>query len=122
MPTSIFFGDGHKPLDIESIMKSIMQVCEHHATEILILVYQSKGSKFENTRDELISLVEQRIREDLFAGIDVREESLSLVIATSFIEGIFTILKNYEQDIAQVRILVRRMIVLFFEKIEDRLV
>lgn len=115
-------GSGYKPLDIESIMHSIMQVCEFHATEILILVYQSKGSKYENTRDDLIALVEKRIREDLFSPIEVKEESLAVVIATSVIEGIFTILKNNENDIAQVRILVQRLIVLIFEKIEERLI
>jgi AcrR family transcriptional regulator len=112
--------------DIDSIMNNVIRVLRKYASELIIIIYESKGSKYENIKEEFISLIEKRLAEELLSGHSIQDSinknsAIAYVMAASFVESVFIIVKKYDQDIEKIDFLIRQMIVLFFKDIHERL-
>jgi|AntAceMinimDraft_17_1070374.scaffolds.fasta_scaffold05671_3 AcrR family transcriptional regulator len=86
---------------IQVFERFLVNVYQIHGIELAILFGGSKGSSLEQAKKNIILLIAQRLRQEAFPrivkkGIIVQDDYLSLVIATSFIEGITLILAKYK--------------------------
>lgn len=111
------YGEDNR-LNLDAIMESVLQVCRQYSAELLVLIYKSKGSKYENIKEEFIRLIEKRIVEDVFPAKFSRDQdrTLAYVMAATFAEGLFIILKKYEPDIEKIDVLIRQVIEIFFKE------
>jgi AcrR family transcriptional regulator len=119
---SLLLVDGGRPdkLNLDAIMESVLQVCRRYSSELLVLIYKSKGSVYENIKEEFIRLIEKRLEEEVLLSAN-REESLGYIMAATFVEGVFIILKKYEPDIEKIDFLIRQMIAIFFQDVQKKL-
>lgn len=112
--------------DIDSIMNNVIRVLRKYTSELIIIIYKSKGSKYENIKEEFISLIEKRLAEELLSGHSIQDSinknsAIAYVLAASFVESVFIIVKKYDQDIEKIDFLIRQMIDIFFKDIHERL-
>lgn len=109
----------------EDITDKIMEFYAVHETELLILIDKSKGSKYEDIKDELISLVNFRIKSELaplFKNHDIvlQDDYILYIIAATFIEGIFMAIRKY-RDQAKIKELIGQLLLIFFDDFDKRL-
>jgi AcrR family transcriptional regulator len=126
--SSIIF-DLYKPGDERSdireitnnIAKKIMEVYRRHGRALMVITDKSKGSKYEDFSETLVTLVCKRLKGELsFKGIDDTNDVLAYVISSGFVRGIFSIMR-YSNDSHRIEELVNRMLVFYFENLEQRL-
>jgi AcrR family transcriptional regulator len=103
----------------EDITDKIMEFYEKYGTELLILIDKSKGSKYENIKEELIRLINHRIKSELTPvfkdkGIVLQDDYILYVVATTFIEGIFMIIRKYN-DHTKIKELIGQLLIIFFD-------
>lgn len=98
------FSDGDRLsafiVSLGSLMSSMIK---KHRRELLILISGSKGTRHENARDKLISVLEKKIiREykNLFENrvVKIREPFIVHIFATNIIEGYAQIILHYKND------------------------
>ncbi len=106
------------------IIGFIMEVFNKYSTQLLIMIDKSKGSKFENAKQELIDLVNAQFKNEFLPelkenGIKLKDEYITYVIASSFVEGFFIILRKHK-DKEKIEYLVNQLLRVFFENFVDR--
>lgn len=108
----------------KDIADKLMEVFKKYDVELLIMMDKSKGSKFENLKEELVQLVDTRLKNELLPkfranGVQIQDEFITYVIAATFVEGIFIILRNYTDE-TQIRYLTSQLLNLYFVDIVNR--
>ncbi|WP_407311681.1 TetR/AcrR family transcriptional regulator [Desulfosporosinus sp. SB140] len=108
----------------KEIVYYIMEVMKEYKTQLLIMVDKSKGTKYASFKEEITRLAEKGIRDSLWPelqkkGIEVDDPFIFCVIASTFIEGLFMILRKYEEE-AATRYLIHRLMILFFDDLDKR--
>jgi AcrR family transcriptional regulator len=103
----------------EDITDKIMEFIERYETELLIIMDKSKGSKYENIKEELIGLVDHRIKCELYPVLEDRrvvleDDYILYVVAATFIEGIFMIIRKYK-DQSKKSELIGKLLIVFFD-------
>lgn len=106
------------------IMGFVMEVYNKYSAQLLIMIDKSKGSKFENAKQELIELVNAQFKNEFLPeikenGIELKDEYITYVIASSLVEGLFIILRKYK-DKEKIEYLVNQLLIVFFENFVDR--
>jgi len=79
----------------------ILRITKEYRLEMLILFKGAQGTKFEKTRSELVSLIENRIYEGLFKRVkmDLNEAAyLSKVVARSFLDSLIMVIEETEDS------------------------
>jgi len=79
----------------------ILRITKEYRLEMLILFKGTQGTKFEKTRSELVSLIENRIYEGLFKRVkmDLNEAAyLSKVVARSFLDSLIMVIEETEDS------------------------
>lgn len=108
---------------VKDITDKIMEVFEKHDTEFMILMDKSRGSKYQNIKDDFIRLLNDRLRMELqqqFRANSVEiDDSFIYIIASTFVEGIFIIFRQYK-DQAKIKKLIGQLLILFFENLVER--
>ena len=124
--TSMVFElyQSHQPvpeihLMAEDITDNIMEFFAKYETELFILIYKSKGSKFENLKEELIRLVDHRIKSELAPvlkehGIVLEDEYIFYVVSATFIEGMFMIISKYKEP-DKIKEQIGKLMIIFFD-------
>lgn len=107
------------------IVDSTMKVDLSYNAELMIMMYKSKGTGYENAKDDLIKLVNIRLKSeylDLFVkqGFDNCEQFL-YVFATVLIDGMFTILASTE-NVEEKRKLINQLLIFYFNKLDERFI
>lgn len=107
----------------EDIASNIMDIYRKYSRELMVIIDKSNGSKYENFTQALIQLVYQRLitelksgHSDSFASGDI----LIYIVSSSFVEGLFTILRNYK-DPKMIETHINRMLLFFFDNIKERI-
>lgn len=108
----------------EQIVDYIMEVMNEYRSQLLIMVDKSKGTKYASFKEEITRLAEKGIRDSLWPelqkrGIEIKDPFIFLVIASTFIEGLFIILRKNDEEGAT-RYLIHQLMLLFFEDLEKR--
>lgn len=109
---------------IEDVVTNIVGVMKEYKTQILIMVDKSKGTKYEGFKEELIRIAEKVLKEDLLPkfqkkSIEIKDPFIFHVIASTFIEGLFIILRKYK-DGEEIRYLIRQLMILHFDDLDKR--
>jgi len=86
---------------IKTFKESLIRIYLQHQSELIILLNGSEGSPMEHAREQIISLIAWRIKEEAFPKMKKKmiipeDDFLAKVLATSFIEGISLVLKKFE--------------------------
>ena len=108
----------------KDITDKIMEIYGNHGIELLILMDKSKGSKYENIKDDLVRLVNDRLSNELIPrleknGILIKDNFIIYVLAATFVEGIFMIFRQYEEQ-AKIKDLISQLLILYFEDFYGR--
>jgi AcrR family transcriptional regulator len=124
--TSMVFElyQSHQPIPeihllAEDITDNIMEFFAKYETELFILIYKSKGSKFEKIKEELIRLVDYLIKCELAPlfkdqGIILEDDYIFYVVAATFVEGLFMIISKYK-DPAKIKEQIGKLMIIFFD-------
>lgn len=83
--------------------KGFANIYFQHKDEILIIIDGSKGTKYENAKDEIIKITENKIKDALKNCLQNNEcifddVFIAHVISVSIVEGALVIIKEYKDD------------------------
>jgi len=106
------------------ITDKIMEFYDKYETELLILIDKSKGSKYEDIKEELIRLVNYRIKSELLVifkenGIILKDDYILYILAATFVEGIFMVLRKY-RDQTKIKELLGQLLFIYFDDLYKR--
>ncbi len=111
---SLIFIDisGHSPVSTSSIAyitQSIKKVFLGNRSQFLILMNGSTGSKYENTKGEVIKLAKQRLLTEVFKELPAQSKDALLAdsLAVALIEGLLNMLNKYGGDEERLTRLIR---------------
>lgn len=110
----------------EFLSEQILKICREHKIELLILFEGSKGTIYEKAKEEMILVVENVLKDMLFAkdldkGIIIEDLYLLRVIAVGFVEGMIMITKNSDND-EKMKKTVARFITFYFKDVFKRFI
>ena len=129
--TSLIFSDfkaGSNNLPVlADVVDQIMSFYEQYSREFMILLDKSEGSVYQNLKEDLINLIEKRVKADLMPklkdeGIIIADEFIFRVIAAMLIEGIVRIVKQGKGDDGRIKRLISQMLALnlnYFEIMKE---
>ncbi|OPX44403.1 putative HTH-type transcriptional regulator YttP [Ruminiclostridium hungatei] len=111
--------------EISKIQEKLLEICEEHYTELLIIMDKSAGTRYENAKQALILLLDKILKKKFLPYMKNKDsqalkEDVTYIFSSSFIESICIILRKYEAG-SQIRLLIDRFITLFFDGLEKRL-
>jgi len=111
-------------LIVGDITDKIMEFYDDYETELLILIDKSKGSKYEDIKEELIRLTNFRIKSELLLvfkekGIHLEDDYILYIMAANIIEGIFMVLRKY-RDQTKIKELMGQLLIIYFDDIHTR--
>lgn len=110
-------------LSLAHITESITKVFLANRTQFLMLMNSCSGSKYENTKNDLIELTKQRLGAELFPKLpkQANDVLLSESLAVALIEGIVNIFNKYGGDEERLSYLLRQFLFAIFGDIYKRL-
>lgn len=100
----------------------MLQITKEFRLELLILFKGTQGTKFEKTRGELISLIENRIYEGLFKRQKMEEKEaafFSKIVARSFLDSLIMVIAETE-DNEKLKKLIYRLNDFYFNHLSSR--
>lgn len=108
---------------LADVVDKIMSVYERYGREFLILLEKSEGSVYQNSKENLIVLIEKRIKDELVAklkdeGVSMADEYIFHVLAAMLIEGMMRILNESKGDEQRLRKLISQMLALNINHLE----
>ncbi|HWQ71302.1 MAG TPA: TetR/AcrR family transcriptional regulator [Desulfitobacteriaceae bacterium] len=120
---SDFQADANNLPVLADVVDKIMSFYEKDSREFMILLDKSEGSVYQNLKEDLIVLIEKRVREELGPklkdeGIILADEFIFHVLASMLIEGILRILKQGKGDGRRIRKLISQMLALNLNYLE----
>ncbi|MGE5396836.1 MAG: TetR/AcrR family transcriptional regulator [Chitinophagales bacterium] len=103
---------------IADIVDKVMKVYEKYSKEFMILLDKSEGSKYQDIKEDLIILIEERTKKEILpkladAGIVVADELIFYVGTCTLVEGVFTILRKCKGDNERIKNLIGQLLVLY---------
>lgn len=106
---------------ITDLLNKIMEFVEESSSELVIIFNKSKGSKFENFKNELTSLVNDIYIKSINSDLNEDDYTKIIVytISHDLIEGIALIL-NQESDGNKIKILIDKLVYFYFSDMNKR--
>lgn len=105
------------------IKNRILDIFKGNSKELLILFGKSKGSKYENFKDEIVNILHDIVQKEIFSRFEdkglVKDPFIFYVLSINFVEGLYTILKTQE-DGEKISMLIDELMFLSFHGIESR--
>ncbi len=91
------------PVFMEEITHRIVDIYRNNREELLILVKGSQGTRFEKAKENVVLLLEKKLRDILGEHLQKKNKGLEddylfYVIAYGFIEGLIIILERFEEE------------------------
>lgn len=114
---SDFEADANNIPVLADVMDKIMSFYEKYSREFMILLDKSEGSVYQNLKEDLIVLIEKRVKKELKPklkdeGIIIADEFIFHVLASMLIEGALRVLKQGKGDDRRIRKLISQMLAL----------
>jgi len=111
--------------EIMDIKVKILDILKENSSELLILLDKSKGSKYENIKEHMVLLTDTILKEHLLPQLKekkivFKDTFITYVLSTTLIEGVYTILKNYDDGV-EISRLIDQLINIFFTDIDQRI-
>lgn len=109
------------PSYITNLLNKILEFVEESSSELVIIFNKSKGSKFENFKNELTSLVNDIYIKSIDSNLRQDDDTKIIVhtISHDLIEGIAFIL-NQESDGNKIKILIDKLVYFYITDIDKR--
>lgn len=112
-----FKADSNNLPMVADIVEKVMNFHEEYSREFMILLDKSERSAYQGIKDDLINLIETRLKAELVpkladAGLVVADEYIFYVIASMLVDGIFTILRKCKGDKIRIEKLFGQMLAL----------
>lgn len=102
------------------LTEEFKKIYNKYSDEILILWDKCQGSKYEDFRKKLHSLVCDNIEKFVLSGKDKETQLFCCLISEAFLNMIFQILKKDPQEIKHDE-LIKKLIIFYFYNIEKRI-
>jgi AcrR family transcriptional regulator len=114
----------HPMSEVNQIKNMIMEVFKDYSTELLILLDNSMGTKYENIKNDLILFIDNILKKTLILelkqnNIIIQDDFITYVMSSSLVDGICLILRKYE-DGHRVKALMDQLLIIFFKDIAER--
>ncbi len=111
-------------IDTRDIVKALMELYLRYKSEFLVMLEKSEGSRYKNTKEELIQIVSLRLKKELMPlkegyGIEL-QDAFVYVFAATLMEGMLIILKD-NVTIEEKEILINRLLIFYFHGLLERL-
>lgn len=105
---------------IQKINNTFPRLFEEYGNELKILLNKSKGSKYSNVKEELIEVIDDLLKENIAKEYLEAEDSITYVLASTLVEGMCIILKQYE-DTEKIKVVFDKFIVIYSLGINESL-
>ena len=119
-----FHKKGQKQNFIKAFQEALIKIYGRHRAELLILLNGSKGSHMENAKEEIVHLITDRLKKEIFPKMenDVKpvDDFLAEAFSISFMEGISLVLGRYD-DKEKTKELFVKYIHIYFKYFLDEL-
>ncbi|EHQ91158.1 TetR/AcrR family transcriptional regulator [Desulfosporosinus youngiae] len=114
---SEFKADANDLPALTDVVDTIMSFYDQCSRELMILLDKSEGSVYQNLKEDLIVLIEKRVKEEVVhklkaEGIIIADEFVFHVMASMYMEGILRILRQAKGDDGRIRKLISQMLAL----------
>lgn len=114
---SDFKADSNNLPVLPDVVDKIMSFYGRYSREFMILLDKSEGSIYQNLKEDLIIMIEKRVKEELMPKLKdeevvIADEFIFHVIASMLIEGVLRILKQCKGDDSRIRKLIGQMLAL----------
>jgi AcrR family transcriptional regulator len=111
---------------ITEIITAIMEIYKRYDRELYILLFKSKGSQFDNVRNELVLLIEERIQTEMLPVLaqenrDVEDDFIFHILANCIVEGLYLIIRECGNDFPRVEKLIEKMMTTLVKDLYQRL-
>ncbi len=111
---------------LESIVEKVMEVLKEYKLQLMILVDKSSGTKYAGTKEYFVLYVKKSIEEMLLPALEanrvqIKDDFIFYVMASTFMEGLFIILKQYDDE-NKIKNLIRQLIIIYFNDIDKRFI
>jgi AcrR family transcriptional regulator len=115
--------DGTHAINLTQITKKICEVFIENKERFFILMNNSGGSKYENTKEVVITFISKRIKTELFPKVENAQIDplFAQVLAVSLLSGFMTIFNQYGGDDRRLMILVNELLELFLGNYADKI-
>lgn len=91
------YGDSRYAIDyIHKIDNTLILLFEDYSVELNILLDNSKGSKYENVKEDLKVFVDELLKENISEKGDACDSFITYVLASNLVDGMCIILKNFD--------------------------
>lgn len=105
--------------NFEKEFKYLANIFYKYKDEFIIIIYGSKGTRYERAKELFISLVEEKVLKSIriaFENENISENKIFLghVISVSLVEGLIVIIKEHE-DTNRVKEIVEKVIKFIFK-------
>ncbi len=112
-----FKADANNSPVLADVVDKIMSFYEEYSREFMILLDKSEGSVYQNLKEDLVILIDKRMKEELkpklkAEEIAIADEFIFYVVAAMLIEGILRILKQGKGDGRRIRKLISQILAL----------
>lgn len=111
---------------IEEIIASIMSIYKRFNVELFILLQNSRGSKYEDIKENLIDLISKRFEKEFVPILNsknkiLKDEFIFRIISNAIVDSIYVIMKECGDDVDRVESLMKQMITVFSKDLCNRL-
>lgn len=117
-----FAADDHNTPVLEDIVDKIMNFYEAFSREFMILLDKSQGSSYQGIKEDLILLIEKRLKAELLPKLEgtgaMIDGYIFYVMASMLVEGVFTILRECKEDRKRIKRLMGQMLALNLHYLE----
>ncbi len=125
LPKPRFTNDINYTISVNEVVDMFMKVYNTYKKEFLTMINRSKGTRFENVKEDFVKLIESRIKSEMVPqlkekNIEIKDEFIIYILSSNTIEGIRLIINKYDDD-ERIRYLVSQLVKLNFENILERL-
>lgn len=112
--------------EIDDIKDQLLEICKEHNTELLILMDKSKGSPYENVKEDFISVISDIFTKKMLSTIKDKETVtkdyyFATVLSASVVEGLCFILRKYTNG-QILRQMTDQLLYVIYKDIRDRLI
>lgn len=102
------------------ITEGIVKIHAAYGRELLVIADKSTGSKHEDFLQVLCDMIFERIKKEMSFEIKDTDDILIRILSSGFVEGIFVIMRSVIEP-GRREELISRMLILYFDGIEQRL-
>lgn len=83
--------------------KPIGKIIKTHRVELLLIMDQSQGTKYEHFKNKLINIIEEHFLEHIQSNTNLKDQKLKdtfvvHIFATNLLEGLLEISRHYKND------------------------